>query len=279
MSTRILVIEDDPASLELLFYILNAHGYSVRTATRGDDGLAAARSDPPDLVICDIQLPGLDGFEVAAQLKSDSTLRQVPLVALTALAMVGDRERVLAAGFDAYLSKPIDPSTFMSQIEPLLKEQLRLRGTPPPPSGSGAVRPAPRATILVVDDTPENQLLKRSLLEPFGYEVLSATTVADAMALIRRRPPALIMSDIGLPDASGLDLLRTLKAEPELVHIPVVMITATHPEQSMREMAMRLGACRFLTRPVDVADVLREVESALTEATASGGRHGHNSHS
>lgn len=140
MTGRILVIEDDPSSLELMFYLLNAHGYVTTTAARGDDGLAAVRNHPPDLVICDIQLPGLDGYAIAANLKADEKLRSVPLVAVTALAMVGDRERVLAAGFDAYVSKPIDPSTFVAQIEPLLKPELRPRKSGPaatPPGGRG----------------------------------------------------------------------------------------------------------------------------------------------
>lgn len=255
MTARILVIEDDPASLELIYYILSAHGYATRTASRGDEGLAAALSDPPDLVICDIQLPGLDGYTIAARLKSDGTLKCVPLVAITALAMVGDRERVLAAGFDAYISKPIDPLNFVAQIEPMLKTTRR---------------PAPRVSVLIVDDTPENQELKRSILEPFGYEVRSAGTVADAMDLIRQRAPSLIMSDIGLPDASGLDLLRTLKAEPELSLIPVVMITSTHPDGAMREAALRFGAARFLIRPLEPSDILHEVETCLAEAARVG---------
>jgi two-component system, cell cycle response regulator len=277
VTIRILVIEDDPASLELLHYILTAHGYATRTAARGDDGLAAALSEPPDLVICDIQLPGLDGYAVAARLKSDSVLKNVPLVALTALAMVGDRDRVLAAGFDAYISKPIDPSAFVAQIEPLLRSGLHQAPIPRSPAGSAATRSAaPRTSILVVDDTPENQELKRSILEPFGYEVLTAGTVADAMDLVRQHPPALIVSDIGLPDASGLDLLRTLKAEPELSRIPIVMITSTYPDAAMRDASLRFGAARFLIRPLDPSDILREIETCLAEA-ACGGRHGEDS--
>lgn len=127
MIARILVIEDDPASLELISYLLCAHGYATTTASRGDEGLATARAIRPDLIICDVQLPGLDGYAIAAQLKADDALKSVPLVALTALAMVGDRERVLAAGFDAYLSKPIDPLHFVENIDPLLKPELRRR--------------------------------------------------------------------------------------------------------------------------------------------------------
>src|SRR6516165_7555623 len=108
MDTQILVIEDDPASLELMGYLLRAFGYTPITVGTGEEGLEAARDAFPDLIVCDIQLPGVDGHDVARQLKGDPILRTVPLVAVTALAMVGDRDRVLAAGFDGYISKPLD---------------------------------------------------------------------------------------------------------------------------------------------------------------------------
>jgi two-component system cell cycle response regulator len=266
---RILVIEDDPSSLELMFYLLSAHGYVTTTAARGDDGLAAIRSHRPDLVICDIQLPGLDGYAIAAQLKADEVLRSVPLVGVTALAMVGDRERVLAAGFDAYVSKPIDPSTFVTEIEPLLKPELR-RTLPPPAAANVVDAPAvaPRATIVVVDDLRENLELKRSILEPYGYRVLTARTAAAGMELIRTNKPSLVISDVGLPDVTGLDLLRSLKADADLCRIPVLVITATHADLRTRNTAMRFGACRFLVRPLDPAEVLREVEACLAEGSS-----------
>lgn len=274
MIGRVLVIEDDPSSLELMFYLLSAHGYITTTAARGDDGVAAIRSHRPDLVVCDMQLPGLDGYAVAALLKADEELRSVPLVAVTALAMVGDRERVLAAGFDAYVSKPIDPSTFVSLIEPLLKPELRRHL---PPSAPANVVNAPsvplRATIVVVDDTPENLELTSSILEPCGYRVLAARTIAAGMELISAHKPSMIISDMSLPDASGLDLLRTVKADPDLSRIPVLIITATHADSPTRDAAMQLGAWRFLLRPLEAPDVLREVESCLA-GVVTGGRHG-----
>lgn len=273
MIARILVIEDDPSSLELIFYLLSAHGYVTTTAARGDDGLAAIRSHPPDLVICDVQLPGLDGYAIVAQLKADDALRSVPIVGVTALAMVGDRERVLAAGFDAYVSKPIDPSSFVTQIEPLLKPELRRRLPPPAPVSVVDAAPTPaRATIVVVDDTPENLELKRGILEPCGYRVLTAATVAAGMELVRTNKPSLIISDMGLPDATGLDLLRSVNADPQLRQIPVMVITATYRDSPTRDAALRLGARRFLLRPLDAPDVLREVEACLAEASPGGSR-------
>jgi two-component system cell cycle response regulator len=121
-----------------------------------------------------------------------------------------------------------------------------------------------------VDDTPENLELTRSILEPCGYRALTARTARKAMETIRTYRPALIISDIGLPDASGLDLLRSLKADSLLSRIPVMVITATHADALTRDMALRLGACRFLVRPLEAPDVLREVESCLAEASAGG---------
>ena len=129
MGTRILVIEDNPANMELVRYVLEAFGYTVSAAVDGESGLELARAEPPDLVICDLQLPGIDGIEVAKRLKAQPALARVPLIAVTAYAMVGDRERVLAAGFDGYISKPIDPQTFAPQIAAFLKSPPMPRDT------------------------------------------------------------------------------------------------------------------------------------------------------
>ncbi len=127
MAAGILIIEDNPANLELMEYLLTAHGYTVLTARDGEEGLEAARRERPDLILCDIQLPGIDGYEVARRIKASSALRDIPLVAVTAFAMVGDRDKVLAAEFDGYLSKPIAPETFVQQVENFLRPELRSR--------------------------------------------------------------------------------------------------------------------------------------------------------
>lgn len=114
--TRILLVEDNPESLELMRYLLNAFGYQTLICADGRDGVVTARRERPDLVICDIEMPALDGYGVLRELKQDPALREILLVAVTALAMVGDREKVLAAGFDGYIAKPIDPMIFIRSI-------------------------------------------------------------------------------------------------------------------------------------------------------------------
>ena len=116
----ILVIEDNANNLELMTYLLKAFAHEPIPARTGEAGLAAFEQSVFDLILCDMHLPGIDGFEVARRLKEAPALRKTPLVAVTALAMVGDRERVLAAGFDGYISKPIVPETFVGQVEAFL---------------------------------------------------------------------------------------------------------------------------------------------------------------
>ncbi len=122
-SRTVLVVEDNPVNMRLVRLILRTHGYGVREAITGHDALQLLRSERPDLILLDMQLPGMDGFTLAAMLKSNAHTRAIPLVAVTALAMKGDAERVLAAGCDAYLHKPIDDAELLEVIERCLPAQ------------------------------------------------------------------------------------------------------------------------------------------------------------
>jgi two-component system cell cycle response regulator DivK len=122
---RILIVEDDPASLELARYLLGTAGYETFCAIDGAKGVELALRAHPDLVMCDLQMPVMTGFEVVRRLREDPAWRRVPLVAVSAFSMHSDREQALAAGFDAYLSKPITPETFVAEVEALLPPQAR----------------------------------------------------------------------------------------------------------------------------------------------------------
>jgi two-component system cell cycle response regulator len=125
MSARILVIEDNATNLELMTYLLNAYGHTTIVARDGAAGVAEAKARPCDLIISDIHLPVMDGYEVARRLRGDRNLARVPLIAVTALAMVGDQEKIQSAGFDGYLAKPISAEQFVEQIERYLPVHLR----------------------------------------------------------------------------------------------------------------------------------------------------------
>jgi CheY-like chemotaxis protein len=120
---KILVAEDHPASRELIEELLQGFGYDVVSACDGQDALAKVEDHRPDLVVMDIQMPVLDGFAVLHRLREDTRFARLPIVALSAYAMRGDRQKGLSAGFDAYLTKPIDSAALKEQIDSLLRRQ------------------------------------------------------------------------------------------------------------------------------------------------------------
>ena len=121
MKVKILLIEDNEQNRYLATFLLEQRGHEVVPAESGPLGLELAAKIRPDLILLDIQLPGMDGHAVARALKSDPRLKSIPIVAVTSYAMVGDREKVFAAGAEGYIEKPINPETFVTEVERFLR--------------------------------------------------------------------------------------------------------------------------------------------------------------
>ena len=117
---RILVVEDEEANMYLIRFILRKSGYEVIEARSGEEGVELAIEEKPDLVIMDIQLPGIDGLEATKRIRESEANEELPIVALTSYAMVGDKEKALKAGCTGYIEKPINPETFITEIEKYL---------------------------------------------------------------------------------------------------------------------------------------------------------------
>ncbi len=124
----VLIVEDNEKNMKLARDILRAKGYETLEAVTGEEGVKLAKEKKPDLVLMDIQLPGINGIEALGQLRGDPVTRQIPVMAVTASAMSQDRQKIMAAGFDAYHSKPISLKTFVSEVTALIE---RSRGAPP----------------------------------------------------------------------------------------------------------------------------------------------------
>ena len=112
----VLLVEDNPANMTLAVFLLQSAGHRVLSATDAEAGLALARTEQPDLILMDMQLPGMDGLEATMLLKADEQTRAIPVIALTALAMKGDEERIRAAGCDGYIGKPMRYKEFLATI-------------------------------------------------------------------------------------------------------------------------------------------------------------------
>jgi two-component system cell cycle response regulator DivK len=113
---KVLVVEDNPANMTLAVFLLGSVGHAVLSATNAEAGLTLARDEQPDLILMDIQLPGMDGLAATALLKGSETTRRIPVIALTALAMKGDEERIRSAGCDGYIAKPMRYKEFLAAI-------------------------------------------------------------------------------------------------------------------------------------------------------------------
>ncbi|MDN4038347.1 response regulator [Massilia sp. YIM B02443] len=285
---RILIIEDNPANIELMSFLLSAYGHTPLNAPDGARGVAAARSELPDLIACDVNLPGMDGFQVLAALKQEPALAAVPVLAVTALAMAGDREKVLAAGFDGYISKPIEPESFVAELEAFLA------GTPPaaaaapapqaeapvaataapaapaPASNPWAAAPEPaaaapvaagadpalaRPTLLLVDDDRFMLGVLNDMLTGEPYRVLSAQSGEEALALLAAEPVDVILCDQAMPGMRGTDVLaEAARRYPKTVRL----MLSGQPDLSEIEAAIAAGvADEHYIKPV-TASQLRE---------------------
>ena len=248
---RILIIEDNPANIELMSFLLSAYGHAPLSAADGPRGVAAARSERPDLIACDVNLPGMDGFAVLSELKGDPALAGVPILAVTALAMTGDREKVLAAGFDGYISKPIEPESFVAELEAFL---TTAPASAPPPAAVPAAAPpvtatvanaAPAATpdasartLLLVDDDRFMLGVLNDMLIGQPYRVLSASSGEEALDVLSHEPVEVILCDQAMPGMRGTEVLATAAARyPNTVRL----MLSGQPDLTDIEAAIRSG--------------------------------------
>jgi len=275
MGTHIIVVEDTPDSLQLMSYLLRAHDHTVTPFNNAEGGVALAAQDPPGLIVMDLQLAdGIDGFEAVRQLRAAPATREVPVVAVTAFAMVGDREQALAAGFSDYLTKPIDPYTFAQDIDRNLPPALRGRRRPPPEQESSEAtdeaEPTPQENgcVLAVDDQPANIDLLRSVLVPNGYRVAGAVSIDEAVVTAQTIQPDLVLSDVHIRNESGLDLWRRFQNDPALAAIPFAFTTAT-----AGLLDNLPGPAEVIRRPIEPNQLLTRVR-CLVRAQPSDDHHG-----
>ncbi len=259
MAARILIIEDNTTNMELMVYLLRAFGHTPLLAYDGENGVDMARATLPDLIVCDVNLPRMDGYGVVAAIKGDAELCKIPILAVTALAMVGDREKLLAAGFDGYIDKPIEPDTFVPQIVAFLAtEEPALRV----PAGEPA-------TILIVDDHVLNREFLMTLLGYGGHRLIEAANGVEGLKMVQSEQPDLVISDILMPNMDGYEFVTRLHDDPHTAAIPIIFYTATYREREANLMAQACGVRWVLPKPSDPDVILRTVHEALGMASPS----------
>ena len=252
MKERILIIEDNEHNLYLMTVILQKKGYEVVSARDGREGIALAGQAKPALILLDIQLPIMNGYDVARELRGNPALADVPIVAETSYAMAGDRERILAAGCTGYIEKPFKPDTFAAEIERYVSHHVK-------------EEVAHMITVLIADDNKQDQYMLKVLLEGHGYKVTSAPNGVEALKAARENPPDIVFSDIMMPVMDGFTLCREWKRDKQLKKIPFVFYTAMYTDPRDEKLASELGSDKFIVRPIAPEKFIEQVKQVLEE--------------
>ena len=246
---KILIVEDNELNRDMLSRRLERKGYQVIAASDGQEGVAKAKGEKPDLILMDMSLPVLDGWAATRQLKAAPATQSIPVIALTAHAMVGDRERALAAGCNDYEVKPVDLPRLLEKINALASKK-------------DAAPPEKEFHLLVTDDNEMNRDMLSRRLERQGYRVTTATTGAEALDFIRKQPFDLVLLDVMMPEMNGMEVLGIIRSTYSLLELPVIMVTAKDQSEDV-VAALQMGANDYVTKPLNFPVVLARIQTHL----------------
>lgn len=285
----ILVVDDEPNNLELLEAHLTSEGYQVALALDGEEALAKAVSLKPDLILLDVMMPGLSGYEVCAKLKGVEKTAAIPVLIVTALEQFQAKEQALQMGADDFLTKPINRLELCARVKALLKvrhltqeldrtlaylqeleaaRHAKQKPERPKPVTSSVASAAPSPTvkaplILIIDDETLIRQFYADLLSENGYHVETAADAQEGLQKAHQATPDVILLDIMMPGMSGLDLLGELKqALPE---VPIIIVTA-YGSAANAILALQQGAFDFIVKGFKPEVLLHAVRRALEKS-------------
>ncbi|QTN27334.1 response regulator [Rhodoferax sp. AJA081-3] len=246
----VLLVEDNEINQELAADILTQAGLRVDVAGDGAQALAMVAQCDYDAVLMDWQMPVMDGFEATRRIRAQLRFANLPILAMTANAMTGDREKCLAVGMNDHIAKPID-------VNELLNTLVRWITPHTPPADPDSL-----PTILLVDDSPDSIDQLRPLLSAH-YHLKVAISGDKALKIVQSdTPPDLVLLEVLMPGLDGYEVCRRIKANAQSSHIPVIFVTAA-VDPSNRAQGLDLGAADYITKPFETADLLARIRAQL----------------
>lgn len=273
MSARVLVVDDILPNVKLLEAKLASEYYEVLTATSGLEALEKVRTESPDIVLLDVMMPGMDGFEVCHEIKSDPAYAHIPVVMVTALTDAADRVRGLEAGADDFLSKPLNDTALMARVRSLVRlkmtvDEWRIRENTASQlgvvdkGGSVMMEPVENARILVVEDQSYDADKFVETLKVDNDIVDVVESGLDAMSKINEADYDLMVISLNLQDEDGLRLCSHLRSSDRSRAIPILMVAA---DEDMSRIAhgLEIGAHDYILRPVDGNELLARVRTQV----------------
>ncbi|MCE7887323.1 MAG: PleD family two-component system response regulator [Alphaproteobacteria bacterium PRO2] len=273
MSARVLVVDDILPNVKLLEAKLTSEYYDVLTATNGKEALEKVAAQSPDLVLLDVMMPGMDGFEVCTKIKQNPALAHIPVVMVTALTDAEDKVRGLESGADDFLSKPINDTALMARVRSLVRlkmalDEWRVRENTANQLGvvekqsNVMMESADNARVLVVEDKNFEQRKIEETLQRDQDIVTITENGAKTMELVAAQEFDVLIVSLNLAGEDGLRLCSHLKSNERTRSIPIVMIGG---EEDMPRIAhgLEIGAHDYILRPVDRNELLARVRTQV----------------
>ena len=271
MTARVLVVDDILSNVKLLEAKLSAEYFEVVSAYNGLEALAKIAEHAPDIVLLDVMMPGMDGFEVCRRIKSDPKTAYIPVVMVTALDQPSDRVAGLDAGADDFLTKPVDDAALFARVRSLVRlkmmtDELHMRESTGQSMGLldliGTLQDG-NATgrILIIEDRPESVQWFASALAP-ANEVASVDTFEETLVRVRGGDFDLIVVSLGMRGFDGLRLCSQLRSIPEARNTPILVVVSEGDRRKLTQ-ALEMGVNDYLTRPVDRNELVARVRTQL----------------
>jgi two-component system cell cycle response regulator len=271
MTARVLVVDDILSNVKLLEAKLAAEYFEVITAYNGEQALARVAADSPDIVLLDVMMPGMDGFEVCRRIKANAKAAHIPIVMVTALDQPSDRVMGLDAGADDFLTKPVDDTTLYARVRSLVRlktmtDELRMREETGQRMGltdAGKImfEPDPTGHIMIVEDRPESVAWFRAALETRN-KVADVSSFDEALVRARGGDFDLIVVSLGIRAFDGLRLCSHLRSLPEIRNTPILVLVSDGENRKLAQ-ALDMGVNDYLMRPVDRNELLARVRTQL----------------
>lgn len=269
---KILIVDDDPTSQKLLESMLPADRYSVIKANNGEEALKFAFNQPPDLILLDIMMPGIDGYEVTRKIKKHKKTKDIPIIIVTALDGHENKLKGLEEGAEELLNKPVHSAELLARIRSMLRlkeyrDQLTIRtlsgesfGGLPEPGEKVQIKEEEIPHILLVEDTEVDAKLVKNALEGETFHLTTVKNGKDVFSEVKLKDIDLILLDILLPDINGFEICRRLKKKHE--DIQVVIVTCLDDLDS-KIKGVELGADDFLVKPIIGRELKARVKTLL----------------
>jgi PAS domain S-box-containing protein len=251
---QILVVEDNPTTLKMLRVVLMSEGFAVREALDARAALDLAKHDPPDLVLQDLILPDMNGFELVRRLRLLPGVADIPILALSGFVGALEDRLSAEAGFTSLLVKPIEPHRLVEAVRAFLPK-LNVEVEP---------REAKHRLLLVDDDLVQLKLL-RIQFSQLGFAVTTASNGVDALRSARTDRPEVIVSDVLMPGMDGFELCLELRRDASLASIPIVLLSAQYRTDVDQHLSRRVGANALAPRTPGLAEALAAVLAALKD--------------